>query len=127
MIELEPKNRLPYGRGNVMDGVATKLRGEAIRGPMVPAAASRLVGTGQNSTDLPSKVLVLLVRERLEQHPHFRGRTSLLAIELVEGTIVLSGRLPSHYLKQLLQEAIRRMPGVVNIDNQVDVVWPNVP
>jgi hypothetical protein len=127
MIELDPKNRLPCRRGNVRDGVATKLRGKPICGPRVPAAASRVVGAGRNSADLASKALVLLVRERLEQHPHFRGRSSLLAIELVEGTIVLSGRLPSHYLKQLLQEAIRRMPGVVNIDNQVDVVWPKVP
>jgi hypothetical protein len=47
-----------------------------------------------------------------------------VTIELVEETLVLSGRLPSHYLKQLLQEAIRGVPGVVDIDNQVDVLWP---
>jgi hypothetical protein len=47
-----------------------------------------------------------------------------LTIEVVEETIVLSGRLPSHYLKQLLQEAIKVIPGVVDIDNQVDVLWP---
>jgi len=82
-------------------------------------------GTHSHGTDSPIKGLALLVRERLEQHPHFRGRASLLAIELTEETIVLSGRVPSHYLKQLLQEAIRRMPGVVGIDNQVDVMRPS--
>jgi hypothetical protein len=38
-------------------------------------------------------------------------------------TLVLSGCLPSHYLKQLLQEALKALPGVANIDNQVVVTW----
>jgi hypothetical protein len=62
-------------------------------------------------------------RERLEQHPHFRGRGSVLAMEMVGDTIVLSGCLPSHYLKQLLQEALKAIPGVATIDNQVVVAW----
>jgi hypothetical protein len=76
-------------------------------------------------TDSYGTGLVLSVRERLEGHPHFRGRASLLEIALVEETVVLSGCLPSHYLKQLLQEAVRHMPGVGDIDNQVDVMRPN--
>jgi len=84
-----------------------------------------VIGAGQNNTDLPGTALALLIRDRLEQHPHFRGRTSLLNIELIEGVIVLSGRLPSHYLKQLLQEAIRLTPGVVDIDNRVFVMRPS--
>jgi hypothetical protein len=75
--------------------------------------------------DSPGTELVLLVRARLEQHPRFRGRSSLFTIELVGETIVMTGRFPSFYLKQLLQEVIRVMPGVVSIDNQVHVVWPN--
>ena len=80
----------------------------------------------QDGTDFPSTGLVLLVRDRLEQHPHFRGRASLFSIELVGETIVMTGCLPSYYLKQLLQEAIKVMPGVVSIDNQVHVVWPDL-
>jgi hypothetical protein len=68
--------------------------------------------------------IVASIRERLEQHPHFRGRTSLLTIESIDGAIVVSGRLPSYYLKQLLQEAIKEIPDVSQIDNHVDVVWP---
>jgi len=124
MIKLDPKNRLPFRRANVVDGVAMKLRGEPIRGPTVRAAPSQLVGVGQNSADLRNTALLLLIQEGLEIHPHFRGRASLLTIELVQETIVLAGRLPSHYLKQLLQEAVKLVPGVVDIDNQVDVVWP---
>jgi hypothetical protein len=63
------------------------------------------------------------IRERLETHPHFRGRTQLLKIEAVGGSVVLSGRLPTYYLKQLLQEAVRAIPDVERIDNCVDVIF----
>jgi len=46
-------------------------------------------------------------------------------MEMVGDTIVLSGFLPSHYLKQLLQEALKAIPGVMTIDNQVHVTWPD--
>lgn len=85
------------------------------RGAEVPPA---------DGTELVTIGLVSLVRAGLELHPHFRGRASLLVIELVDQTIVLSGRLPSYYLKQLLQEAIRGVPGVVAIDNHVLVMRP---
>ena len=83
------------------------------------------IGADQDGEDPSSTAIVSSIRERLEQHSHFRGRASLLQIELVEGTVVLSGHLPSHYLKQLLQEAIRSMPGVVRIDNRVLIMGPN--
>ena len=124
MNEPDPKNYLPFRRGNAVAGVATELRGEPVGGPTIRAAPSQLVEAGQNSADLRNTAVLLLIQERLEIHPHFRGRATLLTIDLVEGTIVLSGRLPSYYLKQLLQEVIRGVPGVVDVDNQVDVLWP---
>jgi hypothetical protein len=90
---------------------------------MVPAVSSGLLAVvKEDDTDLLVTGLVLLVRDRLEQHSHFRGRASLFTIELVGETIVVTGRLPSYYLKQLLQEVIRTTPGVVNVDNRVHVV-----
>jgi hypothetical protein len=124
MIELDTENRLSDQLGKATDGLGSKLRGEPIRGRAVPAAPSPLVGVAQKSGGFRNTALLLLIEERLEIHPHFRGRASLVTIELVEETLVLSGRLPSHYLKQLLQEAIRGVPGVEDIDNQVDVLWP---
>jgi len=47
----------------------------------------------------------------------------MFIIELIGETIVLMGRVPSYYLKQLLQEAVMAIPGVVNVDNQVRVFW----
>ena len=66
-----------------------------------------------------SKVSRIL--KRLEDHPHFRGRTHLLQIESIGGSVVVSGRVPTYDLKQLLQEAIRTIPDVAHIDNCVDV------
>jgi hypothetical protein len=122
MRELAPKDRASRGLGDVMAGRAIELGGEGSPGPKVPADLAQQKGADQNHRELPSSAIVSSIRERLEQHPHFRGRTSLLTIESISGSIVVSGRLPSYYLKQLLQEAIRDIPDVANIDNHVEVV-----
>ena len=62
------------------------------------------------------------IRERLKDHPHFRGRCGLLQIKSIGDSIVLSGRLPTYHLKQLLQEAVRLTPSAKQIDNQVEVL-----
>jgi hypothetical protein len=66
--------------------------------------------------------LSLLARRHLEHHPHFRGRISDVSIEHRGRTLVLKGRLPTFYLKQLVQEAVRHVPGVQQIRNLIDVV-----
>jgi hypothetical protein len=66
--------------------------------------------------------LSALAREKLEHHPHFRGRLSGLQFEQFGKTLRISGRLPSFYLKQLIQETLRHLPGVQNVDNDIDVV-----
>jgi hypothetical protein len=65
-----------------------------------------------------------LARQHLEHHPHFRGRLGGLRIEHRGKTLQLSGRLPTFYLKQLVQEAVRHLPGVQNVRNDIDVVSP---
>jgi hypothetical protein len=74
------------------------------------------MGAGTDST-------LSRIREQLEDHPHFRGRTHLLQIEATGGSIVVSGRLPTYYLKQLLQEVIKAIPDVAGVDNCVDVTY----
>ena len=125
MIQLDPETRLSDGLEGATDGIAIDLDWGSGRDSIEPAGSREIAGAGQNGADGSEKRLVLRIRERLEQHPHFRGRTSLFQIELVEATVVLSGRLPSHYLKQLLQEAVRLIPDVVDIDNRVLVLRPN--
>ena len=80
----------------------------------LPSSSSR------EGTDLTS-----MARHQLERHPHFRGRLAGLRIEHRGRTLFLSGRLPTFYLKQLVQEAVRYLPGVGHVRNEIDVVNPN--
>ena len=123
MRTLASKDRVSRGLGEAMTGRATEL-GRARPNSKVPAAAAQREGAVQKRAELPSSETVSSIRALLEQHPHFRGRTSLLKIESICGSLVLSGRLPSYYLKQLLQEAIKGNFDVTQIDNHVEVVWP---
>jgi hypothetical protein len=66
--------------------------------------------------------LSTLARQHLEHHPHFRGRVGDVFIEQHGRTLLLTGKLPTFYLKQLVQEAIRRVPGVRHVQNMIDVV-----
>jgi hypothetical protein len=66
--------------------------------------------------------LTALARQSLERHPHFRGRMSALRIEQRGRTLCLTGRLPTFYLKQLVQETIRHIPGVHGVLNEISVV-----
>ena len=69
--------------------------------------------------------IVREARGRLEQNELFRGRTGLIQIDERKGTLILRGRLPSYHLKQVLQATMHDIDGIIEIDNQVDVLWPN--
>src|SRR6476646_9297204 len=69
--------------------------------------------------------LSTLARQHLEHHPHFRGRVSDVFIEHRGRTLLLTGKLPTFYLKQLVQEAVRHVPGVQHVRNLIDVVNPS--
>ncbi len=72
----------------------------------------------------PSKEDVLLngVHQRLRASGYQELRS--LACEYHEGMLILRGRLSSHFLKQLGQEAVRTQPGVKMIVNAIEVVTP---
>ena len=75
------------------------------------------------STHSPERAdLTSLARQSLELHPHFRGRMSALSIEQQGRTLCVTGRLPTFYLKQLVQETIRHIPGVQRIHNEIAVI-----
>jgi len=63
-------------------------------------------------------------RRTLEESQLFRGRAKLIRIDERGGRLVLEGRLPSYYLKQMLQTLLRDVDGVQQIDNQVAVDYP---
>jgi hypothetical protein len=73
------------------------------------------------SRDKPRRgqVLEQQTRQILEQHSHFRGRTSLFQYECDVDVLTVRGIVPTFYLKQLLQSALKSL--AVRIDNQVVV------
>lgn len=82
-------------------------------------------GRRNNGSDVPSsrkREAVHDARELLEQHTHFHGHAREITVEIMGERLILSGQLPSFYLKQLLQECLRNLDGVSEIDNRVDVV-----
>jgi len=66
--------------------------------------------------------VVSQARGRLNENNHFRCHCDSIDIECEKGRLVLLGRLPSFYLKQVLQTVLRGLPGVKQIDNRVDVI-----
>jgi osmotically-inducible protein OsmY len=44
-----------------------------------------------------------------------------LRCEFQDGRLVLNGRVPTFYLKQVAQTIVRQLPAVRRIDNRVDV------
>lgn len=69
--------------------------------------------------------IVAAARDRLADSDLFRGRMSLIQLDDADGRLVIHGRLPSYYLKQVLQTTLAGIDGVSEIDNQVEVMWPS--
>lgn len=63
--------------------------------------------------------------ELLESHPHFRGRSRWIEIRFRNRCLHLSGKLPTFFLKQVAQEALRQMSEVESIKNNIVVACPS--
>jgi hypothetical protein len=61
-------------------------------------------------------------RKVLNGHVHFRGRIDGFQFEHRDGVLTVRGRVPSFYLRKLLESILKRVDGVHVVDNQVDVV-----
>jgi hypothetical protein len=65
-------------------------------------------------------------RDMIARHAHFRGRADTFEFECNANVLVIRGCVPTFYLKQLLQEALKQLDGVHRIDNRVDVFASDV-
>ena len=61
------------------------------------------------------------IRDALTANPHLPKQP--VSIETTDGRVVLKGSVRSFYQKQMAQEAIRRIDGVEQIDNLLEVNW----
>jgi len=62
-----------------------------------------------------------LISTAIEKNPHLRKRK--LRFEAQEGRVVLRGTVNSYYQKQMAQESLRRLEGVNQIENHLEVNW----
>ena len=80
-------------------------------------------GTAESTLDTtfsPERV-ARLATACLESCPSFRGRGKWVQFSCQDRCLVLDGRLPSYYLKQLAQEAVRGVAGIDRIENRIVV------
>ena len=63
-----------------------------------------------------------LARRRLVEDCSYAFCFNQVTFRYVQGVLILQGRLPSFYLKQVLQIRLRDLEGVERIDNRVEVV-----
>jgi hypothetical protein len=61
-------------------------------------------------------------RTLLAGHIQFRGRVDRFHFEASGDALIVSGRVPSFYLKQLVQTVLSELDHVSRIDNRVAVV-----
>jgi len=83
----------------------------------------RLSGTLAES-DKRSQEIETAAYEALAPHSHFRGQIETIRIKCRCNSLIILGRVPSFYLKQLVQEALRQVDGVNRIDNRIEVAPP---
>ena len=65
------------------------------------------------------------VATAIQNTPYLSGRT--LRFEEHDGHVVLRGIVGSYFQKQMAQEAIRRIRGVLRIRNELEVLSPALP
>ena len=61
------------------------------------------------------------VLSALERNPYLSRRT--LRFETSEGRVTLRGIVGTYFQKQMAQEALRHVPGISEIANELEVCW----
>jgi osmotically-inducible protein OsmY len=61
------------------------------------------------------------VDQAIQTNPYVNGRT--LRFEMDGGRVVLQGCVQSYFQKQMAQEVVRRVEGVAEIENCLEVQW----
>jgi len=70
---------------------------------------------------LAQPTLAERVEGAIVANPYFSSRH--LRFETAEGRVVLSGVVGTYFQKQMAQEIVRRIEGVREIDNCLEVCW----
>ena len=73
---------------------------------------------------LKPHVVVQAAKDRLRSNPHWPVRR--VTCECDEGRLLLRGSLSCFFHKQLAQEAVADVDGVVQVINEIEVIRPNL-
>ena len=71
--------------------------------------------------DLEPDASETLAQQRLSNDRHYSCHFRNITCHHKDGVLTLRGRLPSFYLKQVLQTVLRDLSGIQRIDNQTDI------
>jgi osmotically-inducible protein OsmY len=85
---------------------------------VVPSSYQPSKKLAMTMIDIPLDHRVLTA---LEQNPHIARRN--LRFETEQGRVTLRGVVGTYYQKQMAQEAVRRVEGVQEIANELEVCW----
>ena len=67
------------------------------------------------------RTVVAAANDCLHKNSHIPARQ--VSCEYEQGVLLLRGRLATYYQKQVAQEAVRGLDGVVQIVNSIEVDW----
>ena len=89
-----------------------------------PVPLSDGTGLSQKAVDTPmppalARPLIDAVLKALSAAGH--GALRYVAVELEERVVVLRGRVPTFYLKQMAQSSVRSVAGVESVRNELEV------
>jgi osmotically-inducible protein OsmY len=68
-----------------------------------------------------SRPLFERIHDALTTNPHVPSQ--MVRVETEEGRVILKGSVTTFFQKQMAQEAVRRVDGVQQIDNLLQVNW----
>jgi hypothetical protein len=82
---------------------------------------THVLGLGCSQMPASNSTLASRIDQAIQTNPYVNGRT--LRFETDGSRVVLQGSVKSYFQKQMAQEAIRKVDGVEQIDNRVEVLW----
>lgn len=111
------------GRVQESSNRSFSFRGSQLPHRLIPPMSQIAWWTSHDPTDrLKMNSIEESARRRVDEHPAYANCYRDVTYRHEDGVLTLQGRVPSFYLKQILQETLRGLDGVVRIDNQTDVV-----
>ena len=102
------------GRNSIYERYS--MPGCPLRRTLLPMPAS-----AQLPGDRVDQALADRVDQAIQTNPYVNGR--LLRFETDGSRVVLQGSVKSFFQKQMAQEVVRRVEGVEEIDNCLEVMW----